>query len=297
MAKPQTELERFLEDLINKNKGIHIPVKASVFERLTKKKISCDALRPNPDDEFCVLGVGPSYRIISEYEEKFRRAKQHDMEAIEEPIFVEKMHPEGYMILNGHHRWAAAMRCGIKKIPVKIVNLTQETDIEKMIENSKHDKRATFDLDEVVLRGENDKFLDKPLKFPSNRFYKERIKLGIPALFHFLVKNGYDIWLFSEYYYSYDYIEHLFRKYHVHVDGIVTGTKRKGTNNPDKKASMEKIEKLFKDTYRETVTIDNNMIVRIPNEGKDFEQFDLDCTDETWSREVISIMEKIKKDE
>ena len=24
MAKPQTELERFLEDLINKNKGIHI---------------------------------------------------------------------------------------------------------------------------------------------------------------------------------------------------------------------------------------------------------------------------------
>ena len=45
---------------------------------------------------------------------------------VNEPIPVEKMYPEGYMILNGHHRWAAALRLGQPEIPVKIVNLTHE---------------------------------------------------------------------------------------------------------------------------------------------------------------------------
>ena len=30
----------------------------------------------------------------------------------EEPLIVEKVHPEGYMLLNGHHRWAAALKTG-----------------------------------------------------------------------------------------------------------------------------------------------------------------------------------------
>ena len=30
-------------------------------------------------------------------------------ELLEDPIVVEKVHPDGYMILNGHHRWAASM--------------------------------------------------------------------------------------------------------------------------------------------------------------------------------------------
>ncbi|MBP3241914.1 MAG: ParB N-terminal domain-containing protein [Oribacterium sp.] len=33
-----------------------------------------------------------------------------------DPIIVEKMYPDGYMILNGHHRWAAATRLGLKKV-------------------------------------------------------------------------------------------------------------------------------------------------------------------------------------
>ena len=72
-----------------------------------------------------------------------------DQSIMDDPITVEKVHPDGYMILNGHHRWAAAMRVGIKMIPVKIVNLTNEVDIEKMLRASNNDKRATLDLDEV----------------------------------------------------------------------------------------------------------------------------------------------------
>ncbi|MCR4831375.1 MAG: hypothetical protein K5883_07980 [Pseudobutyrivibrio sp.] len=61
------------------------------------------------------------------------------------------------MILNGHHRWAVALRLGYSNIPVKIVNLTHESDIKQILSNSTHDKRVTMDLDEVV-------FLTQPIQ-------------------------------------------------------------------------------------------------------------------------------------
>ena len=139
MAK--TEFQIFLEDEINKVKGIYYPVKAGFFRRLFIKDAPCDRIHPNPGDEFCSPEVGPNYEIISGYERDFRATggKQADLHFMkskaEEPLMVEKTRPEGYMILNGHHRWAAAHRAGLKKIGIKIVDLTQETDIRKMLEN------------------------------------------------------------------------------------------------------------------------------------------------------------------
>ncbi|WP_022760235.1 ParB/RepB/Spo0J family partition protein [Butyrivibrio sp. AD3002] len=59
-----------------------------------------------------------------------------------EPIVVEKVSPDGYLILNGHHRWAAARNAGLQNVPVEIVNLTQEDDIRKMLKNSDRQKRV-----------------------------------------------------------------------------------------------------------------------------------------------------------
>lgn len=73
-----------------------------------------------------------------------------------EPLTIEKLYPHGYLLLNGHHRWAAAMRVGLRRVPVEIVNLAQESDIKKILENSKHNKRVTLDLDEVVFKSNDD---------------------------------------------------------------------------------------------------------------------------------------------
>ena len=37
-----------------------------------------------------------------------------------EPLPVQKISPDGYLILNGHHRWAAAHLSGMKSIDVEI---------------------------------------------------------------------------------------------------------------------------------------------------------------------------------
>ena len=290
-ANSTTEFEDYLNEELRKYKGVAVPVRASLLERLLVRHLPCTKLHPNPEDEFTHEDVGPSYRIISEYTAHYRDTQKHGPVEVEEPLLVEKIKPDGYMILNGHHRWAAAMRYGLKKVPVRIVNLTQEIDIRKAVENSAHDRRVSMDLDEVVFRSEDSPYLEKRLMFPILPIYRERIKRGIPALFRFLTRNGYDIWLYSSQYYSFDDIVAYFRRYDVHVDGVVTGVGRKDHTDPKVK---EELTHLLSSRYKETITLNNDMLVRTRPGEKEFEQYDLDGNDETWSFDVMGIIEKLK---
>lgn len=145
----------------------------------------------------------------------------------EEPLTVEKIRPDGYLLLNGHHRWAAAMRMGVRRAPIHIVNLTQTADIQKMLQNAKHDKSVALDLDEVVFASGREMAMEKALPFPARRVYKERLRYGIPALFRFFKSHGYDIWVYTAQYYSMEYIQHLFKWYGVKIDNFVTGILKK----------------------------------------------------------------------
>ncbi|MCR5739296.1 MAG: ParB/RepB/Spo0J family partition protein [Lachnospiraceae bacterium] len=292
MAK--SEFDEFIQQEVNKIKGTAIPVKCGLVERLFTKKMACSRMYPNPEDEFSFPDIGPNYEIVSDYVKQIKENQKHGLPPFEEPILVEKLHPHGYMLINGHHRWAAAMRLHLKKVPVKIINLARESDIMKILENSQHDKRATLDLDEVIFRDDDAPFLEKKLGFPYSIRYKQRIKLGIPALFYTLSKHGYDIWVYSSRFYSYDDIKDFFRCYRVHVDGIITGIVK------DKKVVAEKrpvVEKLFSNKYKVTLHIDNNMILRTVRGSSDFLERELDASDELWSKKAASAIEEMEKNE
>ena len=298
MKKGATEFESFLADEINKVKGIYYPVKAGLLRRALIRKAACRKLHPNPHDEFCLPEIGPDYRIISRYESDYRKVKDDPDNlkyidgSVREPIDVERIHPDGYMILNGHHRWAAACRVGVRRIPVRIVDLTQESDIRKMMAASGSDRRVTLDLDEVVFRPDGTPCLEKTLSFPLGRIYKERLRLGIPALFSMLERSGYDIWVYTARYYSLEYLQNYFRHYRIRVAGIVTGTARKGPAE-----ARKALETLFNAKYRSTVHIDNEAVIRTLTGSRTFSEYRLSGADETWSREVMDVFEKMKKDE
>ena len=293
MAK--TEFQVFLDQEVNKVKGIYYPVKAGFLRRVFVKTAPINQLHPNPGDEFCFPDIGPNYEIISRYEKDFRKLCE-GMDLIDsgakEPLMVEKTKPDGYMILNGHHRWAGARRVGVKKMKIKIVDLTTEKDIRKMLEKATSNKRVTLDLDEVVFRPGTDPCLEDALRFPLNRIYKERVRLGIPALFHELNAKGYDIWVYSAQYYSLDYLVYFFKHYHVKVTGIVTGTAKKTAG-----AALEKkaTEKLLEARYKTTLHIDNEMVLRTHQDSKEFEEYKLGGSAENWSREVIDAVGKMKQ--
>ena len=285
-----------LQEELKKYGDIMVPVKAGLPERLLVKKALVSKLHPNPDDEFCWPEVGPSSSIINKYISLYKQygAMYRPEDLGQEPLMVEKVHPDGYMLLNGHHRWAAAMRMHLKKIRVKIVNLALESDIKKIIEKSEHYKRATLDLDEVVFKSEDKKGLEKPLGFPYNLRYKQRLRLGIPALFYALSKRGYDIWVYSSNYYSIDDIRDFFRCYHVYVDGIITGLAKKNAQTNKK---SNKIEKLMSSKYGITLHIDDDMLLRTKKQTAEFEEYKLDVPPEEWAKKAITIIEGIERNE
>ena len=84
-----------------------------------------------------------------------------------------------------------------------------------------------------------------------------------------------------------DYIRSLFRMYHAHVAGIVTGTGRKA---PEGTHIREQLEKRMKEKYPLTLHIDSTAVTRIDSRKKEFTEFPLTGSDETWSREIMDVI-------
>ena len=292
MNVSDTEFAKMLKKKLRKYDAVIVPVKAGRLEVMTTKKVPIEKLHPNPEDEFCDPKIGPHFGIIGDYTSKFMRFGTMTPSMDDEPLMVQKIHPDGYMILNGHHRWAAALRCGFKKVPVKIVNLAQETDIEKMLSASNHDKRMTMDLDETIFCEDEFEPAERPLKFPYNKMYKEKIRLGLPMLMHSMSRQGYDIWVYSAKCYSFDYIQNYFKHYSVRIDGIITGTGKKTGSSEAKKRTDSKIS----GKYSETIHIDRNMIVRTMRDSSDFEEYELDYDSPTWARDAARVIRKMLSD-
>ena len=112
----------------------------------------------------------------------------------------------------------------------------------------------------------------------------------MPALFHELAKRGYDIWLYSAKYYSTDYIQNLFRHYHVRVDGVMTaiGKRAKGGENG------KKLESMISGKYRYTLHIDNDMVLQIFVGTKAFREFELRGGAADWPQAVMDALERVE---
>ena len=290
----KTELETFIEEEALKVKGTAVPVKASLLERLIIRRSSCSRLHPNPEDEFTFPDIGPNMEIISSYVAQFKEKLSKSLPLMDEPVMVQKIRPSGYMLLNGHHRWAAALRLGIKRVPVCIVNAVFDGDIRKMLEACVHEKRATLDLDEVVFAIPGDDQLESRHSRINIGLQKKRLRLGIPALFKNLKVRGYDIWVYSSEFYSVDDIKRYFSHYGVSVDGIITGMKK--TTGKDGGRRKE-AEDLFANKYKMTLHIDRDLLLITRGRSNDFREVEIKCEPDAWSNTVIDALDGIDRDE
>ncbi|MBQ3705062.1 MAG: ParB N-terminal domain-containing protein [Clostridia bacterium] len=301
MSRTYTQTMEFIMKEVGRVKGVSLPVHASMLERAVRRHLPLRKLHPNPYDEFCNPEIGPNEGIVQRYAAAFRRMKENDAVSsvplepenrYMDPIYVQKITPEGYMILNGHHRWLAAVQSGMNRMPVRIVNLTQQKDLERMIAHAKNDKRVTMDLDEVVFTPGPDGGKEKALRFPLNRIYRQELRHGIPALISFLEQKGYDVWLYSAGYYSQDYVEKLLKHHGVKVTGVITGTARKGPKNAGTK---EEAERLLRKTYQRTIHVDQNAILCVDHNGGTFSEIPLE-EDGVWAAKIIDLVREGKAD-
>lgn len=293
MEGTRTQFEAFLAQEIQNSRGTAFPVKTELGRRLLVREAECLSLHPNPEDEFCSPKIGPNYEIISRYQQEYIYNIKMGLPYYDgEPIIVERLYPSGYRIINGHHRWAAALRIGQEKIPVRIVNLTHEEDVRKILENSTHVKRAAFDLDEVLFQTDPDAPRETAKIHSIYRLNDESLRLGAPALIHFLKKSGYDIWVYSVNYYSTDSVQRYFHKHHVNVDGVMTAAGRKLENT---EAAGRRIADMLTNKYRYTVHIDKDTVTQIFSKTRTFEEFPLSGDPSTWSQEVMDVTEQLDR--
>ncbi len=265
----------YLQQELKRYAGIIYPIYALPVERLLIRKLPYRKLHPNPDDEFCMKTIGPNEEIISKYREIIKKAIRDDLpKCFDEPLIVEKARPDGYMILNGHHRWAAAIMMDERRIPVEIVNLTRGIDIKRILQHTRNSKRVSMDFDEVIL-------IDPDSRNP---LCEENLRIGVPALFHFLKSRDYDIWLYTARYYSMKDIKRFFRRLSVRVDGIVTGMV---SHRPGIGAVRSALDSGAVSVYPRSVHIDSRSVLCIDRSRKKFMEHDLSGAAETWSQEIM----------
>ncbi len=63
MSESKTSFQVFLEDEINRYKGVYVPVKTAFLKRAFVRVTPMRKLHPNPEDEFCDPKIGPNYEI------------------------------------------------------------------------------------------------------------------------------------------------------------------------------------------------------------------------------------------
>lgn len=290
MAQNNTSFAEFLSREVRKYQGTCVPVLTDPIRRHLIKRLPVKKMHPNPEDDFCDPKIGPNYEIIARYREKAANCVQHRYPFYSEPIIVERMKPDGWLIVNGHHRWAAAVMLGVTEpLSVKITNVTRLADIRRMLSRSKNTKRATLDLDEVVLRTDKHEPAEKAVPFPLRLHFSQRLRLGIPGLFSYLDAHGYDIWVYSKNYYSQAFIRMFFRLKHVRVTGIVTG--------PIQGREKSRVETEMRNHYHTTVSIDRESVLRVDHRTKAFEEYPLTGAGEDWSAQVVDRIGKFTKNE
>lgn len=280
---------KYVIDDLRNHKGLYHPVKAPLFMRIKTINMNPKKLHPNPEDEFSVEEIGPNWEIVNDYEKSIRLNLEVDLQMFPEPLMVTKLDKGGYMLLNGHHRWLAALNVQVPRffkglgykipnVPVKIVNVTGEEDIYKVVNKSSRDKCVTIDLDEVLL-------IDDSPKAPFNRIYKINLRENASLLICELKRMGFDVWVYTGSYMSAAYINGLFKVNNCKVDGVVNGI--------NGKTKVVNLRDIFRNKYKHIVHVDNSTITCVDTKLKDYEIVDITSDESGWAAAVVEMVKQL----
>ena len=117
-----TNLEKMIQEDLHNMEGRRETVKAGFMEKRFVKKVKPSELHVNPADEFTFPNIGPNPAIVENYCTLARRQFNMNMHVFDEPLEVNKLRQGGYLILNGHHRWAGAIRACVPTIRIHVLD-------------------------------------------------------------------------------------------------------------------------------------------------------------------------------
>ena len=154
--------------------------------------------------------------------------------------------------------------------------------------------RVSFDLDEVLFVSPKTHKTEPSLPFPLRSFFRERLRLGTPALIHTLQGMGYEVWVYTSSFRSEAYIRRLFRCYGVKFDGIVNGERHLREVQRDRK---ERLPQKVPSHYRISLHVDDESVIVTSGRQMGFNVYQLDAQDDNWKEKVIARADEIRRRE
>ena len=151
--------------------------------------------------------------------------------------------------------------------------------------------RVSFDLDEVLFVSPETHKVERPLRFPFNHIYRERLRLGTPELINTLQKLGYEVWIYTSSYRSENYIRGLFRHYGVRLDGIVNAQRHLREVQGDRRT---RLPQKVPSHYRISLHVDDESVICTAGREYGFRTYQLDADDDSWKDRIIQRAEEIK---
>lgn len=152
--------------------------------------------------------------------------------------------------------------------------------------------RISFDLDEVLFVSTATHRAEPPLVFPLNKIFRERLRLGTPALIHRLHALGYEVWVYTSSFRTEKYIRGLFMCYGVRFDGIVNAQRHlkevQGTRR-------ETLPQKLPNHYRITLHVDDEMAICSLGRQYGFRTYHLDAQDDDWAEKIIEFADTVRR--
>lgn len=152
--------------------------------------------------------------------------------------------------------------------------------------------RVSFDLDEVLFVSPGTHKTEPPLPFPLNKIFRERLRLGTPALIRELQSLGYDVWVYTSSFRTEKYIRTLFRLYGVRFNGIVNGQRHlKEVQGRHRESLPQKLP----NHYRISLHVDDESVICSLGPQYGFRAYQLDAEDDEWKEKIIARADEIRK--
>ena len=156
---------------------------------------------------------------------------------------------------------------------------------------NKKKMRVSFDLDEVLFVYPKTHKTEPELKFPFNKKYKERLRLGTPELINKLQELGYEVWVYTSSFRSERYIKGLFRHYGVKFDGIINANRHL---KEVQAGSSQILPQKMPSRYHISLHVDDEAVICTQGRIYGFEAYQLDGPDDEWAEKIIKFAGEVR---
>lgn len=150
----------------------------------------------------------------------------------------------------------------------------------------------SFDLDDTLFVSPDNFKTEAELKFPWNKIYKERLRLGTISLMQQLKNEGIHIWIYTTSFRSERYIRGLFRHYGIKPDSIVNGERHAKEVQGNK---TEPMPSKYPAKYRIDLHIDDDVSVLQNGKRYGFKVYLVGEQDDDWAKKILDMVQNMNK--